>query len=167
MTIAICAVGSVLSACGRNETNQLWKPSLFRPAPSLPVAAPNSAVPVFPAIGSFAFGIYAWPMVTTRRADSRRRRRFSCVTSSLRIICGAGLATTVPWLSTTCFSRCGCQSVPPLATDAYASAVGHGRVRVQKLHRGDRDEALPDGLLVRVADRPRLVLVLELPLGTR
>jgi hypothetical protein len=53
MTIAICAVGSVLSCCGTNETNQLWKPSRLRPALSFPDDAPNSAVPVLPAIGSF------------------------------------------------------------------------------------------------------------------
>src|SRR5206468_2326417 len=71
IAIAIWAVGSVLSACGTNETNQLWNPSLLRPALSLPADAPNSGVPVLPAIGIFKFGMYAWPIVTTRRADSR------------------------------------------------------------------------------------------------
>src|SRR5690242_7714828 len=83
-TIAILAVGSVLSCCGRNETNQLWKPSRLRPALSRPEDRPNSAVPVFPAIQSFALGIGAWLLVTTLRAPSRIVRRSSGFIASLR-----------------------------------------------------------------------------------
>src|SRR6185437_3891647 len=105
ITIAICAVGSVLSACGTNDTNQLWKPSLLRPALSLPAESPNSAVPVLPAIGSFAFGIYACPLVTTFRAASRSRRRLSADMSSLRIGGGGAIGTAFPEASVTDFRR--------------------------------------------------------------
>jgi len=93
---------------------------MLRPALSWPPEAPNSAVPVFPAIGSFGFGMYAWPIVTTRLADSRRRRRFSAVMSSFRIGVGVAVATTVPLTSRASLKRCGRQSVPPFATEAYA-----------------------------------------------
>ena len=43
-------------------------------------------------------------------------------------------------------------------------AVRDRCVGVEKLQRRDRDEALPDGLLVGVADRPWLIEVRELPL---
>src|SRR2546430_10165816 len=46
-------------------------------------------------------------------------------------------------------------------------AVRDGRVRVQELQRSDGYEALPDGLLVCVADRPWLVEGGELPLRVR
>ncbi len=88
IAIASCAVGSVLSCCGRKDTNQLWNPSLFRPALSFPDASPNSAVPVLPAIGSFAFGIGAWFLVTTLRAPSRMVRRSAGLMSSVRVIFG-------------------------------------------------------------------------------
>src|SRR5438105_5280074 len=82
-TIAIVAVGSVLSCCGRKDTNQLWNPSLLRPALSFPDDRPNSAVPVLPAIQSFAFGMGAWLLVTTLRAPSRIVRRSSGLIASL------------------------------------------------------------------------------------
>src|SRR6267378_80074 len=43
--------------------------------------------------------------------------------------------------------------------------VRDGGISVQKLQRGDGDEALADRLLVGVADRPWLVESRELPLG--
>ena len=44
-------------AFGNQDTNQLWKPSRFRPALSRPVEGPNSAVPVFPATRILVFGM--------------------------------------------------------------------------------------------------------------
>jgi len=78
-------------------------------------------VPVFPAIGSFRPGHVPWPIVTTRRADSRMSRQ---VVGLHLEACARPQASSrtvaVPWASSTSFRRCGTYTVPPFATDAYA-----------------------------------------------
>src|SRR5436309_3735206 len=102
ITMAMSVAASGESVFGRYDTNQLWYASGL---PSF--AIPNSAVPVFPAIGSFAFGMYACPLVTTIRRPSRRRRRFSGFTSSLRTTSGANDEVIPPPAAWTSFRRCG------------------------------------------------------------